>query len=103
VGGTSASAPLFAAVVSLLNEARLQAGKKPMGFLNPFIYQNANCFTDIVKGDNRIGRQGQPLKYGYSATQGWDPVTGWGRPIWNGMLKHFGADSDSHITLDDTF
>ena len=32
VGGTSASSPAFAAMVSLLNEARLNAGKKPMGW-----------------------------------------------------------------------
>ena len=31
VGGTSASAPFFAALVSLLNEARLEGGKPPMG------------------------------------------------------------------------
>jgi len=36
VGGTSASTPMFSAVVSLLNEARAQKGLKPLGFLNPF-------------------------------------------------------------------
>merc|ERR1719253_1852036 len=35
VGGTSASAPPFAGLVSLLNEARLQKGQKQLGFLNP--------------------------------------------------------------------
>jgi len=30
VGGTSASSPMFAGLVSLLNEARLNAGKKQM-------------------------------------------------------------------------
>ena len=37
VGGTSASTPMFGAVVSLLNEARAQKGMKPLGFLNPFL------------------------------------------------------------------
>ena len=37
VGGTSASAPTFAGIVSLLNEARIQGGMKPLGFLNPFL------------------------------------------------------------------
>lgn len=37
VSGTSAAAPAFAALVSLLNEARVGAGKPPMGFLNPFL------------------------------------------------------------------
>ena len=40
VGGTSASAPLFAGLVSLLNEARLSAGKPAMGLLNPFLCQS---------------------------------------------------------------
>jgi tripeptidyl-peptidase-1 len=36
VGGASAAAPAFAALVSLLNETRAAAGKPAMGFLNPF-------------------------------------------------------------------
>ena len=52
VGGTSASSPSFAAMVSLLNEARLQAGKPQMGFLNPFLYANPDAFFDVVKGTN---------------------------------------------------
>ncbi|CZR59887.1 related to tripeptidyl-peptidase I [Phialocephala subalpina] len=38
ISGTSASSPAFAAVVSLLNNARLSEGKKPLGFLNPWLY-----------------------------------------------------------------
>jgi hypothetical protein len=38
VDGTSASAPYFAAFVSLMNDIRLSAGNAPLGFLNPFIY-----------------------------------------------------------------
>jgi len=41
VSGTSASAPVFAAIVSLLNSARLAAGKPPLGFLNPWLYSDA--------------------------------------------------------------
>jgi len=37
--GTSASAPIFAGVVTLLNDARLNAGKSPLGFLNPMLYK----------------------------------------------------------------
>lgn len=86
VGGTSASTPAFAGMVGLLNEARLQAGKKPMGFLNPWLYQHPECFTDIVKGNNRIGRGTITLKYGYNATKGWDPVTGLGTPQFDKLL-----------------
>ena len=38
IGGTSASAPLWGAVVTLINEARLEAGKKPVGFMHPVLY-----------------------------------------------------------------
>jgi tripeptidyl-peptidase-1 len=37
--GTSCAAPVLSGMVSLLNDARLAAGKPPMGFLNYFLYQ----------------------------------------------------------------
>ncbi|KAF8852163.1 subtilisin-like protein [Acephala macrosclerotiorum] len=37
ISGTSASSPAFAAVVPLLNNARPSEGKKPLGFLNPWL------------------------------------------------------------------
>lgn len=45
-------------LVSLLNDARHAKNMKPMGFLNPFLYQNPTAFTDIVQGTNAIGRDG---------------------------------------------
>lgn len=87
VGGTSASAPTFAAVVSLLNEARLQAGKKQLGFLNTFLYKNQDAFTDVTKGTNAIGRGTGPIKFGYNCTSGWDPATGMGTPAFSALLK----------------
>ena len=87
VGGTSASTPTFAAIVSLLNEARVQAGKNVLGHLNPFIYANAKCFTDITVGTNAISRQGEPVPYGFNATSGWDAATGVGTPIFPCLLK----------------
>ena len=86
VGGTSASSPTFAAMVSLINEARLKAGKPPMGFLNPFLYANADAFYDCTKGTNAIGRGTGPIKYGFNATKGWDPATGLGTPIFPKLL-----------------
>ncbi|TGJ82022.1 hypothetical protein E0Z10_g6750 [Xylaria hypoxylon] len=50
LSGTSASAPVFAGVVALLNAARKSQGLAPLGFLNPFLYSNANAFTDITTG-----------------------------------------------------
>jgi len=87
VGGTSASCPAFAAMVSLINEARLNAGKKQMGFLNPFIYANADAFTDVTQGTNKISRQGATLPYGFDCAKGWDPITGLGTPKFDKLLK----------------
>jgi subtilase family serine protease len=86
VGGTSASSPAFASMVSLLNEARLNAGKPAMGFLNPFLYKNADAFTDVVKGSNKFGRGGDTLPYGYNCSAGWDPATGLGTPKFDKLL-----------------
>ncbi|OJJ48643.1 hypothetical protein ASPZODRAFT_150833 [Penicilliopsis zonata CBS 506.65] len=48
IGGTSAAAPVFAAVISQLNSARLTRGKPRLGFLNPWLYSlNQTGFTDI--------------------------------------------------------
>jgi len=86
VGGTSAATPAFAAMVSLLNEARAKQGKPPMGFLNPFLYQNPQAFNDITQGNNKIGRGGQKMTNGYECTVGWDPVTGLGTPKFGSLL-----------------
>jgi len=81
VGGTSASSPSFAGIVTLLNQERLKAGKT-MGFINPFLYSNTDCFTDITKGTNAIS----PSKIGWECAKGWDPVTGLGTPIVSKLL-----------------
>jgi len=82
IGGTSASAPSFAAFVALLNDARISAGQPPLGFLNPLIYAlDGEGFNDITVG-NAPGC-GTP---GFNATVGWDPVTGLGTPNF-GKLK----------------
>jgi subtilase family serine protease len=87
VGGTSAAAPAAAALISLLNEARVAAGKQPMGFANPFLYGlEAEAFTDVVVGSNKRDRQGTPWPYGYNASAGWDPVTGLGTPRFEKLL-----------------
>ncbi|KAK5809650.1 family S53 protease [Linnemannia elongata] len=75
VDGTSASAPIFASVVALINDRLLAKGRKPLGFLNPFIYQKQGIFNDITTGSNpSCGTTGFP------ATQGYDCVTGLGTP-----------------------
>jgi tripeptidyl-peptidase-1 len=49
-GGTSASTPIFAAVINRINEERLWAGKGPLGFLNPSLYANPSMLNDIKNG-----------------------------------------------------
>ena len=86
VGGTSAAAPAFAAIISLLNEARVAAGKPPMGFLNPFFYSIPEAFTDVTVGSNKRDRSGTPWPYGFNCSKGWDPVTGLGTPQYDKLL-----------------
>lgn len=70
-GGTSGSAPIFASMINRLVEERLAAGKGPLGFVNPTLYEHPEVLNDIVNGTNPgCGTQG------FSAVKGWDPVTG---------------------------
>ncbi|KAF4222919.1 hypothetical protein CNMCM6457_001042 [Aspergillus fumigatiaffinis] len=93
VGGTSASAPVFAAIVSRLNAARLEDGLPRLGFLNPWLYSlNQTGFTDIVDGGSSgcyIGTSNEQLvpNASWNATPGWDPVTGLGTPFYNTLVK----------------
>ena len=77
VAGTSCASPTASGVMALLNDIRVAAGKPSLGFLNPFIYQNADAFNDITTGSNEGCGLGQD---GYPAAAGWDPVTGVGTP-----------------------
>ncbi|KAK2757453.1 protease s8 tripeptidyl peptidase [Colletotrichum kahawae] len=84
ISGTSAATPLFASLITIINEHRLQAGKAPVGFINPTLYANPHIFNDITSGNN----EGCNTK-GFSAVPGWDPVTGLGTPRFPEILKLF--------------
>ena len=82
VCGTSASAPVVAAMISLANVARRTAGKSALGFINPWLYNNSAVASDITVGRNNCCAG---MVYsevccpdGYSAAKGWDPLTGLG-------------------------
>ena len=78
VGGTSAVAPLWAALIALLNQQR----GSNIGFANPTLYQSAeNGFNDITQGNNGS----------YSAGPGWDPCTGLGSPNGSQLSQIFAA------------
>jgi len=75
-GGTSASTPLWAATVALINQDLKKKGLREVGFANPALYwmgENssrlpAKPFHDVTTGNNLA----------YNAGVGWDFATGWG-------------------------
>lgn len=84
VYGTSASTPTVASVFVLINQARLDAGKSSIGFVNPVLYANPKALNDVISGSNPgCGTQG------FSAQAGWDPVTGLGTPNFQKLLATF--------------
>ncbi len=77
-GGTSWSAPLFASLMAIIDQARFEAG---LGTLDggtqtlPMLYSHPNDFNDITTGNNN-----SPAGVGY------DLVTGLGSPIANKLV-----------------
>jgi len=100
VGGTSASSPTFASIVSYFNSMAKNKTGKPLGFMNPMLYQMAaekkSTFTDIVSGDNKCTEDGcfSTCK-GFECTAGWDPVTGLGTPVATEMMAYIEAQLDA--------
>ena len=79
VGGTSAVAPLMAALFALVNENRAPASAPKIGSINSQMYTflGMNVYRDITLGSNGA----------YSASRGWDPVTGLGVINGKNLLK----------------
>ncbi|XMA17432.1 hypothetical protein WAI453_010223 [Rhynchosporium graminicola] len=72
VSGTSASAPLIAGVLALVNDALISSGRPTLGFLNPWLYKRGyQAFNDITQGLN-----GGCNTTGFPTIEGWDAVTG---------------------------
>ena len=88
-GGTSAAAPLWAALVARMNQQLAASGKR-VGYLTPLLYGAAAGGTaplgklgcnDIHAGDNITAHVG-----GFKSTPGFDAVTGWGSPKGKDLL-----------------
>lgn len=94
-GGTSVSSPVFAGIVTLLNQALGNTGSGAgLGNVNPILYSlaeqqflhgGAAVFHDITTGSNIVPCSGgshcpltPPFQFGYEAGAGYDQVTGLG-------------------------
>ncbi|MET3228408.1 UNVERIFIED_ORG: kumamolisin [Burkholderia sp. 1263] len=66
IGGTSAVAPLWAALIARINAAK----GEPAGFINPKLYKAPHVCNDITQGNNGS----------FAASEGWDACTGLGSP-----------------------
>jgi kumamolisin len=73
IGGTSAVAPLWAALTARLSQA-LDA---PLGLLQPTLYGATGAFRDVTVGNNGA----------YAARAGWDACTGLGTPRGSALLE----------------
>jgi tripeptidyl-peptidase-1 len=87
--GDTANAPVFAGMITLINDARLAAGKKPLGFLNQALYSlDAAVWNDIVTGDNKCTSDSYYCcTEGFAAAKGWDPVSGLGSPKFQALKQ----------------
>ncbi|HEX4756038.1 MAG TPA: S53 family peptidase [Candidatus Dormibacteraeota bacterium] len=78
VGGTSSSSPQWAGLIAIAD----QVAGRDLGYINPSLYavannpsEYANDFYDVTHGNNQTSSIP-----GYSASAGWDAVTGLGTP-----------------------
>jgi subtilase family serine protease len=84
VGGTSAGAPQIAAMIAIADQGRQLNGNTSLNGATqvlPEIYSlgahSSADFHDITSGSNQV----------YSATAGYDAVTGWGSPAANSFVS----------------
>jgi subtilase family serine protease len=90
VGGTSAGAPQWAAIVALANQVRASQARPPLGLVSPVLYDLARSsrsynrdFHDITVGNNALDYRaiGGPVsEFGFSAGPGYDLASGLGTP-----------------------
>jgi len=83
VGGTSAGSPQWAGITALVNQARANTGKGPIGDLNPALYaiyhsaRYATDFHDITVGNDQLVGS----SVGFSSGTGYDVASGIGSPV----------------------
>jgi len=76
--GTSAAGPLFAGIAALVDQRLRAAGRPPLGFADPLLYQlgrrgGQGALRDVVSGSNSV-----LWKTCCKAFPGYDRASGWG-------------------------
>ena len=94
IGGTSAAAPVWAALLALANAAPACAGAR-LGYADPALYRAAGSdyagvFNDITTGENDFtaGNGGR-----YAAHAGYDTASGLGTPYASALVAGLCADT----------
>ncbi|ELQ34949.1 tripeptidyl-peptidase 1 [Pyricularia oryzae Y34] len=88
--GTSASTPVVASMIALLNDIRLRKGMPVLGFLNPLLYSSEVAqggFTDITEGVVNGCSSAEAQQPGFTAAAGWDAASGLGAPDFAKLRK----------------
>lgn len=107
--GTSASAPVFAGMVSLLNYFLISNGQAAVGWMNPTLYSFPSKFNDIISGKNKCcalvsTTVATCCDAGFYSTESWDPVTGLGSIQFNQLASIYNAsynDPNYKLSVED--
>ena len=94
VGGTSCSAPQWAGLIAIAD----QIAGRDLGYINPALYEIAADPTKYAADffDVTIGNNQTTSIPGYSASKGWDAVTGLGTPNAANLLPDLAQAASGH-------
>jgi hypothetical protein len=77
IGGTSAGAPQWSALIAIADQGRALSGQDTLGGAQSLVYKlSSSDFHDVTSGSN-----------GYAATAGYDLVTGRGTPVASSVIR----------------
>ena len=95
VFGTSVSAPVWAGLLALANDARASAGRPNLGWVGPALYaaaaKDGAALTKAAASDRQAGCASFP-----PAASGWDAFQGLGVPSWDRLGPALAAMGGVH-------
>jgi subtilase family serine protease len=108
VGGTSAGAPQWAAIIALANDLRTShSHRRPVGLVAPMLYDiakdrraYARDFHDITVGNNALNLSpfgGGFSAFGFSAAPGYDVATGLGTPDVSNLIRDLASANNGNV------